>query len=104
MGRVVYTDDVHLHGPLGLALAPNGHLITANGDAVNPGGMQNELVEFTVSGQFVAQFQVDPGPAGGAFGLGFGRTGGEIRFATVDDVQNTLDVWTLRNDNGGKDN
>jgi DNA-binding beta-propeller fold protein YncE len=94
-GRVVYTDNVHLHGPLGLALAPNGHLITANGDAVNAGGMQNELVEFTIDGKFVAQFQVDSGAGGGAFGLAFGRSGGEIRFAAVDDDQNTLDVWTL---------
>jgi hypothetical protein len=100
-GRVVYTDNVHLHGPLGLALAPNGDLITANGDAVNAGGMQNELVEFTIGGQFVAQFQVDSGAAGGAFGLAFGRSDGEVRFAAVDDVQNTLDIWTLR---GGNDN
>ncbi len=104
MGRVVYTDNVHLHGPLGLALAPNGHLITANGDAVNTGGMQNELVEFTVGGRFVAQFQVDSGAAGGAFGLAFSRSGGEFRFAAVDDVQNTLDVWTLRGGNGDNDN
>jgi len=66
MGRVIYTDNTHLHGPLGLALAPNGHLITANGDAVNSGGEQNDLVEFTIGGQFVAQFQVDSGAAGGA--------------------------------------
>jgi hypothetical protein len=103
-GRVVYTDDVHLHGPLGLALAPNGHLITANGDAINAGGMQNELVEFTAGGQFVAQFQVDSGAAGGAFGLAFGRSRGEVRFAAVDDVQNTLDIWTLRGGDGGNDN
>lgn len=95
MGRVVYADQVHLHGPLGLALAPNGHLIAANGDAVNSAGTQNELVEFTVGGKFVAEFQVDPGPAGGAFGLGFGRSGGDQRFAAVDDVQNTLRIWTL---------
>jgi len=44
-------------------------LITANGDAINPGGTQNALVEFTPQGQFVAEFQVDPGPGGGAFGL-----------------------------------
>ncbi|HTA67689.1 MAG TPA: hypothetical protein VK776_05405 [Bryobacteraceae bacterium] len=94
-GRVVYTDNVHLHGPLGLALAPNGDLITANGDAVNTGGMQNELVEFTIGGKFVAQFQVDSGAGGGAFGLAFGRSDGEVRFAAVDDVQNTLDIWTL---------
>jgi hypothetical protein len=106
MGRVVYTDNVHLHGPLGLALALNGHLIAANGDAVNPGGEQNDLVEFTIGGQFVAQFQVDSGAAGGAFGLGFGRSGGEARFAAVDDVQNTLRIWTMpgdnENDNGDK--
>ena len=35
-GRVVYQDNAHLRGPLGLVLAPNGDLITANGDAVNP--------------------------------------------------------------------
>jgi len=99
MGRAIYTDDTHLHGPLGLALAPNGHLITANGDAVNPGGEQNDLVEFTIGGQFVAQFQVDSGAGGGAFGLAFGRSGGEPRFAAVDDVQNTLRIWTLRGDN-----
>jgi hypothetical protein len=96
MGQVVYTDNTYLHGALGLALAPNGHPITANGDAVNAGGEQNDLVEFTIAGKFVAQFQVDPGPAGGAFGLGFGRAGGQTRFAAVDDVQNTLRIWTLR--------
>jgi hypothetical protein len=104
MGRVVYTDNTHLHGPLGLALAPNGHLITANGDAVNPGGMQNELVEFTIGGQFVAQFQVDSGTGGGAFGLAFGGSGGETRFAAVDDVQNTLRIWTLRGGDNGNNN
>jgi hypothetical protein len=94
-GRMIYQDATHLHGPLGLALAPNGHLITANGDAVNSGGSQNELVEFTREGKFVAQFQVDPGSAGGAFGLAFGRADDGIRFAAVDDVQNTLKIWTL---------
>jgi len=41
---------------------------------VNPGpaGSQNLLVEFTPAGQFVSQFQVDPGPGGGAFGLAIG--------------------------------
>jgi DNA-binding beta-propeller fold protein YncE len=96
-GQLIYQDNVHLHGPLGLALAPNGHLITANGDAVNPGpnGTQNLLVEFTPAGQFVAQFQVDPGAAGGAFGLaiGFGLEG--FRFAAVDDDANTLEIWQI---------
>jgi hypothetical protein len=36
MGRLIYQDNTHLHGPLALALAPNGDLVTANGDAVPP--------------------------------------------------------------------
>jgi DNA-binding beta-propeller fold protein YncE len=93
-GKLVYSDNTNLHGPLGLVLAPNGDLITANGDAINPGGTQNALVEFTPKGQFVAQFQVDSGAAGGAFGLAF-STSGDLRFAAVDDDQNTLDIWDV---------
>jgi hypothetical protein len=95
-GLPVYTDNTHLHGPLGLVLAPNGHLITANGDAVNPGGTQNALVEFTQFGQFVAQFQVDSGAPGGAFGLAASSgLHGDFRFAAVDDDQNTLNIWDV---------
>jgi DNA-binding beta-propeller fold protein YncE len=95
-GTLVYQDNTHLHGPLGLALAPNGNLITANGDAVFAGGMQNELVEFTPQGKFVAQFQVDPGPAGAAFGLAISGFGDNIRFAAVNDNQNQLDTWNVQ--------
>jgi hypothetical protein len=86
-----------LRGPLGLALAPNGHLITANGDAINPDPKKpSELVEFTVDGRFIAQLSVDPSQ-GAAFGLAFGRDrNGQVRFAAVDDATNTLTVWTLR--------
>jgi len=35
-GTVVFNDTRHLRGPLGLVFAPNGNLITSNGDAVNP--------------------------------------------------------------------
>ncbi len=94
-GALVYQDSTHLHGPLGLALAPNGHLITANGDAVFAGGTQNELVEFTVQGQFVAQYQVDPGAPGAAFGLAFSADLFNLRFATVNDNQNQLDIWNI---------
>ena len=65
VGRMIYFDAAHLHGPLALALAPNGHLVTANGDAVNADPQQpSEIVEFTVDGRFIAQMQVDtvPGP------------------------------------------
>jgi hypothetical protein len=96
-GQLIYKDNTHLHGPLGLALAPNGHLITANGDAVfaGPAGTQNMLVEFTPTGQFVSQFQVDPGPAGAAFGLAIQVGFDGIRFATVDDNANTLEIFQL---------
>lgn len=99
-GRVVYQDNTHLHGPLALALAPNGDLITSNGDAVNPGDpatTQNFLVEFTPSGQFVAQFQVDSGAPGGAFGLAISDSERDaIRFAAVDDDLNNLNIWTIQ--------
>jgi hypothetical protein len=99
-GKMIYHDDTHLHGPLGLVLAPNGHLITANSDAVNPGpnGTQNLLVEFTRAGSFVAQFQVDPGNGGGAFGLAITGGGDSVRFAAVDDDANTLGIWQVRLD------
>ncbi|WP_175917106.1 hypothetical protein [Burkholderia pyrrocinia] len=100
VGRMIYFDTKHLHGPLALALAPNGHLVTANGDAVNPDPLQpSEIVEFTVNGRFVAQMQVDTAP-GSAFGLAFGLgSKGQLQFAAVDDNTNTATVWTLRQDN-----
>jgi hypothetical protein len=95
MGTPVYQDNVHLHGPLALALAPNGDLITSNGDAVNPDPSHpSELVEFTPQGQFVAQMSVDSSP-GAAFGLAIDSSQGQIHFAAVDDALNTLDIWTI---------
>jgi hypothetical protein len=103
-GFSVFADQKHLHGPLGLVLAPNGNLITANGDAVFAGGTQNELLEFTPQGFLVATYQLDAGAPGGAFGVastGPGASvasaiGGAVKFAAVDDDLNTLTVWTLR--------
>ncbi|WP_179405609.1 hypothetical protein [Burkholderia guangdongensis] len=97
VGRMIYYDQTHLHGPLALAFAPNGHLVTANGDAVNPDPQQpSEIVEFTPEGRFIAQMQVDSVP-GAAFGLAFGRGGnGQPQFAAVDDNTNSATVWTLR--------
>jgi hypothetical protein len=92
-GRVIYRDDEHLHGPLALALAPNGDLITANGDAINPDPSHfSEIVEFTPEGQFVSQFQIDP-VVGSAFGLAVKRSRGRILFAAVDDNTSVLDEW-----------
>ena len=93
LGSVVFTDHQHLHGPLGLVLAPNGNLITANGDAVFSGGTQNDLVEFTPLGNLVATYQLDAGPPGGAFGIAITASQGAVRFAAVDDDLNTVTVW-----------
>jgi DNA-binding beta-propeller fold protein YncE len=99
-GTVVYQDNAHLRGPLALAFAPNGHLVTSNGDAVNPPPatpppLPSQLVEFTINGQFIGQLSVDPGP-GAAFGLAFGQaTNAMVRFAAVNDAINTIDVLTL---------
>jgi hypothetical protein len=94
-GSIVYQDNVHLHGPLALALAPNGDLLSSQGDAVNQDPSQlSEIVEFTPAGQFVAQFSVDP-VVGAAFGLAIELTPKGIIFAAVDDNLNVLDVWDL---------
>jgi hypothetical protein len=101
MGRTIYSDPAHLHGPLGLTLAPNGDLIFSNGDAVNPvTGQQNELVEITRHGKFVSQFQLDPGNGGGAFGVASTETNGVTTFAAVNDNTNSLEIWTLQAPSG----
>jgi hypothetical protein len=94
-GFVVFADQTHLHGPLGLVLAPNGNLITANGDAVSPGGAQNDLVEFTTQGFLIAHYEIDAGAPGGAFGVAIANSGGAVRFAAVDDDLNTVTIWNL---------
>jgi hypothetical protein len=94
-GSVVYADQTHLHGPLGLAFAPNGDLITANGDAVNPDNNQpSELVEFTPKGKFVGQLQVNTN-AGAAFGLAVASKEEGARLAAVDDVLSQLNIYTV---------
>src|ERR1700693_2271355 len=69
IGTLMYEDPKHLHGALGLAMSPNGHLLVTNNDSINPDPLQpSELVEFTVEGHFVKQISLDPSP-GGSFGL-----------------------------------
>lgn len=94
-GFVVFANQQVLHGPLGLVLAPNGNLITANGDAVFAGGTQNALVEFTPQGLLIAQYQLDAGNPGGAFGVASAVSSGGIRFAAVDDDLNTVTIWSV---------
>ena len=93
-GTLVYSDSTHLHGPLGLLLAPNGDLISSQGDAINPDpAHQSEIVEFTTTGTFVSEFAVDS-TAGAAFGIAVNpsSTGG-VNFAAVNDTLNTLIVF-----------
>lgn len=95
VGRVVTQDPVHLHGPLGLALAPNGDLISTQSDAINADPNQlSEVVEFSPTGKFIAQFQVDPN-SGSAFGLAVRSLGDGLVFATVDDTTAVLDIWVV---------
>jgi hypothetical protein len=52
-----------------LVFAPNGNLLTAKGDAVNSDpNHPSEIVEFTKSGEFMREFNVDASQ-GGAFGI-----------------------------------
>jgi hypothetical protein len=105
MGKLIYQDDTHLHGPLGLALAPNGHLLTTNGDAINTDLNQpSEMVEFTTKGKFVAEFSVDSSGIGGAFGLAVTTTNfGNTRLVAVDDITNSLIDWKIDGDTSGRD-
>jgi len=89
-----------LRGPLALAFAPNGHLLTSNGDAptVTPPSTQtqnSEIVEFTKEGQFIGEFSIDSA-AGSAFGIAIVPSGEDsARFAAVDDTTNQVTVFRL---------
>ena len=92
-GAIIFQDE-HLRGPLALVFAPNGDLLTANGDAVNPDPNQpSEIVEFTKEGKFVTQFNVDAAQ-GGAFGIGVARVSRDVdRLVVVDDNANDMTVF-----------
>jgi len=94
-GHLVFADS-RLRGPLALRFAPNGHLLTANGDAVNGDPLHpSEIVEFTRSGHFVRSYDVDASQ-GGAFGIDTVLRGeGDYNYAVVDDVTNSISVYRL---------
>ena len=77
--------DPHLNGPLGLTLTPNGDLLAANGG-------DNNLVELTQGGTFVAVRDVDTAdpPGGALFGLATTANPHQVYF--VNDDTNTLNV------------
>ena len=97
-GSIIYQDNVHLHGALGLAMAPNGHLLVTNSDGINPDPNQpSEIVEFTTDGRFVKQIPVDPNQ-GGSFGLAVRTKADDAILAAVDDNTSSLTIWTLELD------
>ncbi|HEY7890459.1 MAG TPA: hypothetical protein VIC29_19725 [Steroidobacteraceae bacterium] len=95
-GKLVFASS-HLRGPLALKFAPNGDLLTANGDAVNGDTAHpSEIVEFTPYGRFVREYNVDASQ-GGAFGLdAVLDSDGRFNYAAVDDVTNSLSIYRLR--------
>jgi hypothetical protein len=96
-GKLIYQDAVHLHGPLGLTLAPNGDLISAQNDGFNANMAEpSELVEFAPGGAFVAQYSIDS-VMGGAFNQAIQASTdplAPLAFAYVDDNENTVvEIW-----------
>jgi hypothetical protein len=83
-----------LNGPLGLAITPNGHIITANAGDGN-------LVETTPAGSQIAVKTVETATgAGSLFGIAIVRGGRGVYF--VDDGDNTVKV--LESKDSSKDN
>jgi hypothetical protein len=96
MGKVIYQDPTHLHGALAMTMAPNGHLLVSNNDAINPDpNRPSEIVEFTTEGKFVREISVDQNP-GGSFGLNVATSQDAARLAFVDDNTSSLSIWTFQ--------
>jgi len=94
-GTVIYSDAVHLHGPLAMIEAPNGDLIVANSDVINSNpGLPSEYVEFTKQGRFITQLSIDPAQ-GGSFGLAVAAKTQRSLLAAVDDNTATLILWRI---------
>jgi len=91
-GALVFSDP-HLAGPLGLAFAPNGDLLTSNGDALASADPTHpsEIIEFTREGNFVREFNLDAG-TGAAFGIATAlNQGAKFNVTLVNDATNA--VW-----------
>ncbi|MGA3146099.1 MAG: hypothetical protein ABSF33_01345 [Acidimicrobiales bacterium] len=84
-GGFTLTSGGALNGPLGVALAPNGDVLSANGGDGN-------IVETTPFGHQIASVQIDPAGAGGdLFGITIAPYGRGVLF--VDDGDNTLKLF-----------
>src|SRR5262249_53754358 len=96
MGAMVFADATTLHGPLGLILAPDGHLVTANADpsTVASTAGPSLIVEITTEGELVRAFSIDSA-AGSAFAINVVDKGLVEQFSYVDDAQSTLSILRL---------
>jgi len=84
-GGITLSSGGALNGPLGLASAPNGDVLSVNADDGN-------IVETTPFGRQIASPQIDPAGAGGdLFGLTLAPNGHGVLF--VDDGDNTLKLF-----------
>ena len=78
------SEGAAINGPLGLAIAPGGDILTTNANDGN-------LVETTPSGNQVAVQSVNSAGAGSLFGLAVAPHGAGVYL--VDDALNNLDLW-----------
>ena len=84
IGATVSTNG-GLNGPLGLAIAPNGDILTVNAGDGN-------LVEITPGGSQFAPLMIDTSGAGGGTLFGLALTPDQSGVYFVDDGDNTLDL------------
>ena len=95
-GSIAIFDPTHLHGPLSVALGPQGTIVVGNGDAVNFDPNQpSEIGVFTRAGQFLGQVQLSTEAAAG-FGLAVQTSGRNFILAAVNDITNTVDIFKGR--------
>jgi hypothetical protein len=94
---VPFASGGNLRSPLGLAFAPNGHLIVTNADVKNADpNHPSEILEFTHDGVFLRETNVNESQ-GAAFGVALGQLvvghrGSLLGLAAVNDVSNDVTV------------
>jgi hypothetical protein len=97
--QLLTNDTQHLHGPLGIAVAPNGNVYVANSDGNNVDPNQpSEIAIYSMAGKFQGQFSVDP-QNGGAFGIAFQQVATFTRAAGRGAATTVIARFAAVNDN-----